>query len=163
MVILHWICVKLQMEDQIDRLSHWIRLISWNCQIFLAPEILCYTCSWWFFFSFDSFDIHVDLFDDYGLSLMKWCILNDFCMGYLGIYVLLIFQLVFISYAFHLFDKMQQWLLALYFFFIWIWIVEFSNIIFWKHLFAWQFSWMGVVMSFMVVLFSYVEILGQGV
>ena len=36
-LILHWICVKLQMEDQIDRLSHWIRLISWNFQIFLAP------------------------------------------------------------------------------------------------------------------------------
>ena len=37
MVILHWLCVKLQMEDWIDRLSHWIRLISW---IFSAIRVL---------------------------------------------------------------------------------------------------------------------------
>ena len=58
---------------------------------------------------------------------MELCILNNFCIQYLGIYVLVTIKLVFIPYALHLFDKMHQWLLALHISFIWIWIVEFSN------------------------------------
>ena len=69
-------------------LSHYFCFWKWNFNLSWPMTFSAMgACSWWFFCcSLVSFVTRVDFFDDYGWSLMELCILNDFCIGYLGIH-----------------------------------------------------------------------------
>ena len=75
-------------KQRISPLSHYFCFWKWNFNLSCPMTFSAMgACSWWFFCcSLVSFVTRVDFLDDYGWSLMELCILNDFCIGYLGIH-----------------------------------------------------------------------------